>query len=211
MKRVYDLSHLLSDCTPVYPGDKAPEFSLNEDLLKSNIFVTNININTHLGTHLDCPSHLGDKKVFASDINLENCIGRAIVLDTRNHISNNQIQRSILTEKHFDYEFILFYTGHDTFWGNEEYFYNAPYLSNELVVDIEKSKVKGIGIDCANVDEINNLNFTNHHLLLSSGKIIVENLTNMKNLIGKEFTFMALPLKIKYGDGSPIRAIAIID
>jgi kynurenine formamidase len=32
----------------------------------------------------------------------------------------------------------------------------------------------------------------------------------MESLLGKDFIFMALPLKIKNGEGSPIRAVAMI-
>ena len=39
----------------------------------------------------------------------------------------------------------------------------------------------------------------------------MENLCNLNLLVGKRFTFIALPLKIRKGTGSPIRAVAILD
>jgi kynurenine formamidase len=39
----------------------------------------------------------------------------------------------------------------------------------------------------------------------------VENLCNLDQLVGKRFTFVALPLKIRKGTGSPLRAAAILD
>jgi len=39
----------------------------------------------------------------------------------------------------------------------------------------------------------------------------IENLCNLDKLVGKRFTFIALPLKIRKGTGSPIRPVAIID
>jgi kynurenine formamidase len=38
----------------------------------------------------------------------------------------------------------------------------------------------------------------------------IENLCNLDQLIGKRFTFIALPLRIRKGTGSPLRAIAIL-
>ncbi len=39
----------------------------------------------------------------------------------------------------------------------------------------------------------------------------IENLCNLEELIGKRFTFIALPLKIRDGTGSPTRAVAVLD
>ena len=52
---------------------------------------------------------------------------------------------------------------------------------------------------------------TVHRDILGSSTLIVEGLVNMEKLEDKEFLFIALPLKIKGSDGSPVRAIAIID
>lgn len=47
--------------------------------------------------------------------------------------------------------------------------------------------------------------------LLEAGIISYENLVNTEKLpIGKQFMFYGFPLKIKGGDGSPVRATAII-
>jgi kynurenine formamidase len=38
----------------------------------------------------------------------------------------------------------------------------------------------------------------------------IENLCNLDKVVGKRFTFIMLPLKIRKGTGSPIRAIALV-
>ena len=38
----------------------------------------------------------------------------------------------------------------------------------------------------------------------------IENLCNLDKVVGKRFTFIALPLKIRKGTGSPLRAVAIL-
>lgn len=48
--------------------------------------------------------------------------------------------------------------------------------------------------------------------LLQNGILTITNLVNMENLpISKSFMFFGVPLKIKDGDGSPIRAFAVLD
>jgi kynurenine formamidase len=51
----------------------------------------------------------------------------------------------------------------------------------------------------------------NHHILLGSEIILIENLTNLDVLPDGIFMFQCLPLKIEHADGSPVRAIAIVE
>jgi len=210
MKKLVDLSHTLSPDMPTFPGDDNPEFHIDEDLIKKKIQVTTMRITTHLGTHIDCPSHLGDKEVYSEKMKLDSFYGCAIVIDVRNHIKENVINVE-LDDELLKYQYLLFYTGQSNFWNEEKYFNNYPYLDKKLVKRISNSNVKGIGIDTGNIDKIYDLSFPNHHLLLKNEKVIIENLTNLEDLINKEFILTAFPLKIKYGDGSPVRAVAFID
>ena len=43
------------------------------------------------------------------------------------------------------------------------------------------------------------------------GPTHIENLCNLDKVVGKRFTFIGLPLKIRTGTGSPLRAVAILD
>ena len=45
--------------------------------------------------------------------------------------------------------------------------------------------------------------------MLSRGKLIIENLTNLDDINSDKFTLVATPLKIEDGDASPVRAIAL--
>ena len=51
--------------------------------------------------------------------------------------------------------------------------------------------------------------FPVHQILLAAGIVIVEGLTNLDQLKQEQVTFIALPLKVEGGDGTPVRAIAI--
>jgi kynurenine formamidase len=37
-----------------------------------------------------------------------------------------------------------------------------------------------------------------------------ENLTNLDQLVGKRYTFVGFPLRIRNGTGSPLRAVAVL-
>jgi kynurenine formamidase len=38
-----------------------------------------------------------------------------------------------------------------------------------------------------------------------------ENLANLGRLVGRRFTFVGFPLRIRAGTGSPVRAVAVLD
>jgi kynurenine formamidase len=38
-----------------------------------------------------------------------------------------------------------------------------------------------------------------------------ENLANLRELVGRRFTFVGFPLKIRDGTGSPVRAVAVLE
>lgn len=48
--------------------------------------------------------------------------------------------------------------------------------------------------------------------LLGTGIITYTDLVNLDQIpLGEPFTFYGLPLKLKEGDGSPVRAIAVLE
>jgi len=48
-------------------------------------------------------------------------------------------------------------------------------------------------------------------MILSHGIIPVEGLINLSELAGKRFFFAAAPLLLENGDGSPVRAYAVME
>ena len=50
-----------------------------------------------------------------------------------------------------------------------------------------------------------------HRIVLGAGLVIIENLTNLEQLVGRAFRFAALPLKYEDADGAPVRAVAFME
>jgi len=77
--------------------------------------------------------------------------------------------------------------------------------------------LKGIGFDSFSVDKIISAhivteeNLPNHHILLGKEILLIESLTNLDKLPESIFSFQCLPMKIENADGSPIRAMAMIN
>lgn len=68
-----------------------------------------------------------------------------------------------------------------------------------------------IGVEAPSVADVNNLPEVTevHQKLFRDGVVIVEGLINLDQLKPPVVEFIALPLRITDGDGSPVRAIAI--
>ena len=64
--------------------------------------------------------------------------------------------------------------------------------------------VHAVGMDTLGPDEPP---FPTHKILLGNGILIIENLTNLDKLIGKQFDVIALPVKLAT-DAASVRVIA---
>lgn len=80
-------------------------------------------------------------------------------------------------------------------------------IDKEVVKMIKKAKPKFVVVG-SNAT----LDVESERQLLQSGIITITDLVNMEKLPkNKPFTLYAVPLKIKEGDGSPVRAFAVLD
>ena len=85
-----------------------------------------------------------------------------------------------------------------------------PRISDDLAKWCVAKGVLMLGVEPPSIADVNNLGEVTriHKILLGGNVTIIEGLTNLESLPDSRFTFIALPLKIHNGDGSPCRAIA---
>lgn len=199
-----DLSYEIENGMPVYPGDKEINLEKVADV-KNEGYTSHIyNGNMHVGTHIDAPMHIIEDDKFISDYSIDKFIGRGILLDVR---GEKEIQ---LKDEYFksikENHIVLFYTDFSKKYGQKEYYEDHPVISKELADFLIRKKVKMVGFDMPSPDRSP---FEIHKELLQNGIFILENLTNLQELIYEEnFNVFAQPLKIK-AEGSPVRAIAV--
>jgi arylformamidase len=101
---------------------------------------------------------------------------------------------------------VLFYTGMGKKYTDASYFTDYPAMSEETAQFLVDAKVKMVGFDTGSADI--HEDFPIHKILLAGNVLIIENLTNLDQLVGKNFTVYALPLNLQV-DGSPARVIAV--
>ena len=200
---------------PVYPGTEQPKFTPANSYEKDGFKETLLTMFSHTGTHMDPPAHLFGDKQTLDNMTIDSFIGSALVIDCKDLKNGDKVTIERVKkygESAEKAEFLLFNFGYDKLWGTSEYYGDYPVLSDEVLDFIIGTKKKGLGLDTIGLDPIKDVNLTLHKKLFSSlNAVVIENLTNLDKLGDKLFTLFALPLKHKNADGSPIRAVAMLE
>ncbi len=212
--KIIDLTHLLNSDVTVYPGTEKPAFVQANTVEKDGFAEQKMTMYTHTGTHIDAPSHMLQNGKSLDQMPPKSFVGKAFCINCTgvkgDYISLEHLK--VFTEKIRQADFILLGTDWSKKWKTNNYFKDFPILSKEACYWLTDFDLKGIGLDVISIDQVDDsYDMVNHKIVFNKGMIIIENLTNL-DLIGDDlFTFSCLPLKIENADGSPVRAIAILE
>lgn len=210
--KLIDLTHTFEGNMSVFPGMDQPVVEQVLTIEEHNCNVTKLELLTHMGTHLDCTSHVCEDGFNTDSKDINFFFGEGKVIDCSHLGQGDEIGVEVIHKSELgNAEFLFFYTGWDKKWNTEMYTNEFPVISKELVESLATLNIKGVGLDVISIDKIEETKLSNHKIFLSTGKIVIENMTNLDQLLNKNFKFIGLPLKIKNGDGSPIRAAALVE
>lgn len=199
---IIDLTVPLNAKTPVYPGDPAPVFTPAGDIERDGYRDHLVSLGTHLGTHIDAPMHILKDGHSLSEIPIEQFVGRGVCID----VSSGDFS-PVLTADLQPGDIVLLYTGMANKYLEPAYFEDYPVMLPEVAHRLAEAKVSMIGLDTCSPDITDG--FPIHKILLAGDVLVIENLMNLEQLIGRNFTVYALPLKLEL-DGAPARVIAEI-
>jgi Predicted metal-dependent hydrolase len=204
--KVYDLTFEIENGMVHFEGDPVPKIIQVKSIKENGYNVKEIHMGTHTSTHIDAPSHFIEGGASVEKIDPLALCGIYQVIDAseKKGITKEVIQKA-KNEK------VLFYTGSNLEWNVEKIFKNYSYITREAAEEIVNKGIKVVGIDSPTVEEPYEKNFPTHKILLGNNVLIIENLNSklLKSIVGKSVLVIALPLKIKDGDGSPVRVLAI--
>ena len=184
-----DLSQPFGDQMPVYPGDPEARLEPIAAISKDGFTDHRITSGLHVGTHIDAPLHMleGAKKI--TEISVEKFFGKGALVDAR---GMSEIGLNVLTSEVSKGDVILFLTGFSGKYGTEAYFNDYPVLTEGLAEELIRREIKMVGMDMPSPDRPP---FTVHKMLLGKEILIIENLTNVEQLLGApDFSIVALPI-----------------
>lgn len=180
MAEIIDISASLPDCR-VYPGDPVPCLKKVLFADKDGCNLTELSMCTHNGTHVDAPLHFIDGAAGADEIPLDKCIGECVVTE------NDDAEKAAETCTR-----IIIKNGDITAR-------QAEHIAGR--VDLIGTDGLSFG---ARTDEQEAV----HKILLSAGVVLLEGLV-LDNVKCGRYKLIALPLKLKGSDGSPVRAVLL--
>jgi kynurenine formamidase len=226
--KIIDLSQEIYQGMPVYPGHlktviwtHASHDEVRRQLGTGFSYETRgIMFCDHGPTHIDSVSHLcTDPDAPPIDkFPLEYCITSAICLDVSDIPLRTQFGRAKIEAELKKWNLgirkgdtVLFYTAHyDRYYGQDIYMTDYPGLDREATEFIIDQGCINFGVDSPSPDMWYDKTYPCHTVCSERRITHMENLCNLDKVVGKRFTFIALPLKIRGGTGSPLRAVGVV-
>jgi arylformamidase len=204
MRRIYDVSVLISSELPAWPGDR---FVLHreEEIARGDVCnKSSLEIGSHIGTHVDAPFHFEQDGATLEKIPLDVFIGpaRVVSFPETDRIDSAEMQSISLS----GVERILFRTRNSYLWGEKGFREDYVYLTPGACRILADSGIRLVGIDYLSIEKYGGRGFESHHILLGKGIPLLEGL-DLRQVEPGDYELIALPLKIGGGDGSPVRAV----
>ena len=206
MRKIHDITVPLSADLPVYPGDPPVVIDSWKSIAAgdhSNL--SRITLSTHSGTHIDPPRHFIDSGICVDEIPLGLLVGKALVVEIAGvkEIGRDELER--LRVRGVDR--LLLKTDNSELWNDGAFHHDYAALTVEGARFLLEAGVKLIGIDYLSIESFEGDGEV-HRMLLDNGVLILEGLT-LADVIPGDYQLICLPLKVKGGDGAPVRALLI--
>ncbi len=199
---------------PGFPSPKIEAFISREDSRsrydgEAEFYIGKVEMVGNVGTYVDSPFHRHVKGLDLSKIPLESIAGVPGIVIEGQPAANRSIAIKC-DESELRDKAVLVRTGWDERWGSERYWEPGPFISDESIHLLVRSKPKLVGVDFWNIDDVENKTRPAHTNLLKENIIIVEHLANLSQLPRSDFKFYAVPPPIVNGASFPVRAYAEI-
>jgi kynurenine formamidase len=230
MPEIIDLTQEIYSGMPVFPG--LPEVSIimhvsheewdgvtDSDMVSPA--VNRLEMGEHTGTHVDALNHMAHQFRGQSieTMPLTMFYTEGICLDLSHKGKNELIEiadlESALSSAGLEIkpgDTVLLYTDYyRRAFGTPEW-YEGPGISSECARWLGRQQIAAFGVEtmAPGVRHISNKEV--HRICGEMGFTHYENLINLHHLIGRgRFRFIGLPLKIRGGTGSPVRAVAVFE
>jgi arylformamidase len=219
--RIVDLSHRI-----VFPHWRwKPERVVTSSHADGDLFTSSrIQMPLHGFTHVDAPLHFLPGAEAISDLPLDRWAGEAAVVDLSHRGADEGITAADLDQNggHIRAgDIVLLRTDWDQKEdiGRREFWTRAPYTTREAAEWLAVRGVKAVGYDYPpdpslrinpeHPGTIAREHHVTHDVFFPRGIAVIEYLANLRDIGQPRTLFLALPLKVDGGDGSPVRAVAL--
>ncbi len=215
---LYDISPRLSSATAVFPGDTGLEREIVLDLERGDtVTLSTLRSTCHLGAHVDAPLHYDRRGQAIGERALDPFLGPCRVIRVkvpRGGLVTEAMFRSALKgdvpgghpgeDGRPDVERVLL--GTDTYPDPQEFNTDFAALAPDLVDWLAECGVRLVGIDTPSIDPAESGDLPAHQAVSRNDMNILEGIV-LDGVPAGRYELIALPLRLMYFDGSPVRAV----
>lgn len=206
LKKIFDISMDVFPEMVTYPGDPPVEFVEMHSIDKGDLYnLWVMSFGSHTGTHIDAPRHFIRDGKTVDELSPECFAGRAKVIEIRDTrcITADELKGHEIEEGNR----ILFKTANSQ-RSDKMFIKDFVYLSPAAAEYLVQKKVMLVGLDALSIENPNGERPDAHYALLGNDIVVLEGLV-LRDVPPGGYEFYALPLKIRGGNGSPVRAVLI--
>jgi arylformamidase len=167
----------------------------------------------HTGTHVDVPFHFDPDGPTVDKVPVDRFMGDAKLIDVSHRKPSEEVTGTMIEEAMSKQrvsikggEIVLIRTT-KVRWGSPGYF-EFKSLGKTAAEKLVELGARSVGIDMNSADTMSDLSKPAHTILCQERIPIFENLVGLERIRAQSFEFFGLPLNMKGGTGSPVRAVA---
>lgn len=172
-----------------------------------------LHLYSHAGTHMDAPFHFEVNSQTIDEFETNRFICDAWVLPIKAHpgqkikVANLGVHADRIGKG----DGVILKTGWSDYVHEAIYREQLPGVHESLANWFVDKGINMLAVETPSVADVTDLETVTriHEILLGGDIIIVEGITNLDAVSKEKVKLMALPLKIKGGDGAPARVIAM--
>ena len=230
MLEIIDLSQEIFSDMSVFPGLPEVKITMHvsheqwDGITDSDIVspaVNRLELGEHTGTHVDAINHMArqfrGQSIDTMPLTMFYTEGLCLDLSykgLRELIEPTDLEHA-LSEAGLEIkqgDTVLLYTDHYRRAFGTDGWDNVPGISIDAARWLGQQKIAAFGVETMSPGVRHLSNKEVHHICGKLGFTHYENMINLYQLVGRgRFRFIGLPLKIRGGTGSPVRAIAVFE
>lgn len=226
--KIVDLSHVIDENIPLWPGDPAVQFDVVADFATDGYFLRRFSIGEHSATHMNAPNSFHQGGAGIDQYPPASLVVPAVVVDVRTNAANDSdyalseydvLQWESQHGRIAAGSVVILYTGWQEKWNDPVAFIGSDsngglhfpgFSAAATHFLLQERHIAGVGTDTHGVDPGADTSFVTNTEVLKKKRIVLECLTNLDKLPPVGTTLVLGILRLKGGSGTPLAVTAFV-
>jgi kynurenine formamidase len=222
------LSHVLTDSTPVFPGDPPVVLRPAASIEHDGYYLQHVSFGEQSGTHWAAPAHFGAGERAADQLDAADFFFPAVVLDLRTEAAADpDFTVRLIDVERWEEEFgaiperaaVLLLSGYDSKWHDPAAYLGADsggrlhypgFGSAAVHWLINQRGIGALGTDTSGVDPGTDATFSANRLLLRGRRMHLENLRGLAQMPPAGGWIIVAGIRTSGGSGSPATVFGLV-